>query len=178
MIWYLGTERLKLRIIDSTDARNLHELNADPRVMKFLSPKYDTLDEWKAILPNVVARNERYGNQLGLFAAIEKGSEEFIGTFILRPDRHVPDDTKNLEIGYRLKQRWWGKGLGTEGATALVARALAQFGVRRIFADAMAGNVVSIRIMEKIGLGFENTYAETDDRGKVIEFVRYSREYR
>ena len=104
MTWYLETKRLKLRSIDRTDARNLYELNADPRVMEFLSPEYDTLEEAEAILPEVVARNERYGNQLGLFAAIEKGSEEFIGTFILRPDRHAPEDTKNLEIGYRLKQ--------------------------------------------------------------------------
>ena len=122
MTWYLETERLKLRAIDSTDARNLYELNADPRVMEFLSPEYDTLEEAEAILPKVVARNERYGNQLGLFAAIEKGREEFIGTFILRPDRHAPDDTRNLEIGYRLKQCWWGKGLGTEGSLALVER--------------------------------------------------------
>jgi hypothetical protein len=61
--WYLETKRLKLRAIDSTDARNLYELNADPRVMEFLSPEYDTLEEAEAILPKVVACNERYGNQ-------------------------------------------------------------------------------------------------------------------
>ena len=75
MTWYLETERLKLRAIDSTDARNLYELNGDPRVMEFLSPEYDTLEEAEAILPKVVARNKRYGNQLGLFAAIEKGAK-------------------------------------------------------------------------------------------------------
>ena len=174
---YLETERIKLRAIDSTDARNLYELNADPRVMEFLLPEYDTLEEAGAILPKVVARNERYGNQLGLFAAIEKGSEEFIGTFILRPDRHAPDDTKNLEIGYRLKQGWWGKGFGTEGSLALVERAIGQFGARRIYATAMPGNRASIRIMEKIGLRFEKAYTETDDGGKTVERVTYSREY-
>ena len=177
MTWCLETQRLKLRAVDSTDERNLYELNADPRVMEFLSPEYDTLEERESILPKVVARNEHYNNQLGLFAAIEKGSEAFIGTFILRPDRHAPDDTKNLEIGYRLKQHWWGKGLGTEGALALVERSVAQFGARRIYADAMPGNLASIRIMEKIGLGFESAYAETDGGGNVIAFVRYSREY-
>ena len=175
--WYLETKRLKLRAIDSTDARNLYDLNADPHVMEFLSPEYDTLEGAEEILPKVVARNERYGNQLGLFAAIEKESEEFIGSFILRPDRHAPDDTKNLEIGYRLKQRWWGKGLGTEGSLALVERGLGQFGARRIYANAMPGNRASIRIMEKIGLGFEKAYTETDGCGKTIELVVYSREY-
>jgi len=175
--WYLETKRLKLRAIDSTDARNLYELNADPRVMEFLLPEYDTLEEAEAILPKVVARNERYGNQLGLFAAIENGSKEFIGSFILRPDRHAPDDTKNLEIGYRLKQHWWGKGLGTEGSLALVERALTRFGARRIYANAMPGNRASIRVMEKIGLAFEKAYTKTDDCGKTVELVTYSREY-
>ncbi len=138
--------------------------------MEFLSPEYDTLEEWEAILPKVVARNERYGNQLGLFAAIEKASTEFIGTFIMRPDRHAPDDTKNLEIGYRLRQCGWGKGLGTEGS-------LAQFGVRRVYANAMSGNQASIRTMEKIGLAFDNACTETDDCGKTVELVWYSREY-
>jgi RimJ/RimL family protein N-acetyltransferase len=128
--------------------------------MEFLSPEYDTLEEAEAILPKVVARNERYGNQLGLFAAIEKGSGEFIGTFILRPDRDAPDDTKKLEIGYRLKQRCWGKGLATEGSLALVEWALAQFGVHRIYATAMPGNRASIRVMAKIGLGFANHRAK------------------
>jgi RimJ/RimL family protein N-acetyltransferase len=177
MTCYLETERLKLRAIDSSDARNLYELNCDPRVMEFLSPEYDTLEEAEAILPKVVARNERYGNQLGLFGVIEKGSEEFIGTFILRPDRRAPGDTKNLEIGYRLKQRWWGRGLGTEGSLALVERALAQFGARRIYVNATPGNRASIRIMEKIGLSFEKAYTETDDCGKTVALVMYSREY-
>jgi RimJ/RimL family protein N-acetyltransferase len=177
MTWYLETERLKLRAIDSTDACNLYELNCDPRVMEFLLPEYDSLAEWEAILPKVVARNERYGNQLGLFAAIEKRSEEFIGTFILRPDLRAADDTKNLEIGYRLKQHWWGEGLGTEGSLALVEWALAQFGARRIYAIAMPANRASIRVMEKIGLAFEKAYTVTDDFGRTVEFVMYSREY-
>jgi len=177
MTWYLETKRLKLRAIDSSDARNLYELNCDPRVMEFLLPEYGSLAEWETILPKVVAHNEQYRNQLGLFAAIEKRSEEFIGTFILRPDRRAPDDTKNLEIGYRLKQHWWGKGLGTEGSLALVGRALAQFGARRIYATAMAGNRASIHIMEKIGLRFEKACTETNHCDRAVEFVMYSRKY-
>jgi hypothetical protein len=64
LTWYLETKRLKLRAIDSTDARNLYELNADPRVMEFLSPEYDTLEEAEAILPKVVARWGFFGVRL------------------------------------------------------------------------------------------------------------------
>ena len=92
-------------------------------------------------------------------------------------DARASDDTKNLEIGYRLKHYWWGQGLGTEGSLALVDWALAQFGARRIYATGMPGNRASIRIMQKIGLDFEKAYTAADDYGRAVEFVMYSRGY-
>ena len=123
--------------------------------MDFLAPEYETFEEAEAILPKVVARNERYGNQLGLLAAIENGSEEFIGRFILRPDRRAPDNTKNLEVDYRLKQRRWGRGLGTEGSLALVERAVAQFGARHIYAKRYPEIWPRSASWRRFGLSFE-----------------------
>lgn len=176
MTWYLETDRLRLRAIDGTDAQNMYELNRDPEVMTYLSTEFDTLRGAQEILPKVVARNEKYGNQLGLFAAIEKETEAFIGWFILRPERVTPDDTTNLEIGYRLNKRHWGKGYGTEASRALMEKARAQFGARRLFATAMPGNRASIRIMEKLGLRLEKTYTEIEASGKGIDLVLYSLE--
>lgn len=174
MAWYLETQRLRLRPIDRTDAFNLSDLNRDPRVMAYLPPEWESLAEWQVVLPKIVASNERYDNQLGLFAAFEKETEDFIGRFILRPDRQAPDDTANLELGYRLKQRYWGRGIATEGSRALVAYARENFRARRIYATAMVGNRASIRVMEKIGLSFEKTFSRTDEFGKAFEFVMYS----
>ena len=36
---FLETERLLLRPTDESDGLNLHALNSDPEVMKYLSPK-------------------------------------------------------------------------------------------------------------------------------------------
>src|SRR5690348_15314993 len=95
MSWYLETRRLAFRPIDAGDAVNLYELNRDPGVMRYLGPEFNTLEGARAVLPKVVALNERYENQLGTFAAIDKTSGIFVGWLILRPDREIPDDTKN-----------------------------------------------------------------------------------
>ena len=173
---YLTTSRLALRPIDAGDAENLYALNRDPEVMRYLGPEFKTLEEARAILPKVVKLNERYAYQLGTFAAIDKTSGDFVGWFILRPDWESLDDTKNLEIGYRLLRRFWGMGLGTEGAQALLTKARDELGATRIYAEAMPDNHASVRILEKIGLRFEKTVVETD-HGTPVELVVYSRRF-
>ena len=174
---YLQTERIFLRPIDRTDAQNLHNLNSNPEVMKYLSPCHTTIEGAREALVRIVAKNERYKNQLGLFAAIEKKSSEFIGWFILRPDSEDPDNTQNLEIGYRLKQEFWGQGFATEVSKALVEKAISDFKVKRIYAMAIKLNTASIRIMEKVGLTFESEFISETYLAADKTAVLYSQKY-
>ena len=160
------------------DARNLYELNADPRVMEFLSPQNTTLSK----RPRNLAEGRGAQRALRQSARIfSRRSRKGVKSSSARSSccrlAHAPDDTKNLEIGYRLKQRWWGKGLGTRKAR-LRSSSGPYRAIRRapIFANAMLGNRASIRIMKKIGLRFEKDYTETDGCGKIVEFVMYSRD--
>ncbi|HKI13818.1 MAG TPA: GNAT family N-acetyltransferase [Roseiarcus sp.] len=56
------------------------------------------------------------------------------------------------ELGYRLCRDAWGRGLASEGASALVAIGFADKGFVRIVATTMAVNRASRRVMEKTGL--------------------------
>jgi RimJ/RimL family protein N-acetyltransferase len=56
------------------------------------------------------------------------------------------------ELGYRLRRDAWGRGLATEGASALVAMGFADKDFARIVATTMAVNHRSCRVMEKTGL--------------------------
>ena len=56
------------------------------------------------------------------------------------------------ELGYRLRKSAWGKGYGTEGSRALIHKGFTELGVSRVFAQTMAVNVASRRVMEKAGL--------------------------
>jgi RimJ/RimL family protein N-acetyltransferase len=86
----------------------------------------------------------------GFWAALDKPTGEFLGWFHLRPDEDA--GPTEPELGYRLHQRAWGRGLGTEGSRALVDRAFTDLDADFVNAMTMAVNVASRRVMEKAGL--------------------------
>ncbi len=176
MKWYLETERLQLRPLNKSDAQNLFDLNNDPGVLKYLGKESVSMEVMEDVVQKVMARDLSYQNQFGLFAAIEKESGDFIGWFILRPAHETPEDTKNLEIGWRLRTHFWGKGYATEGALALIEKARTKIGAHRVFATAMSENLQSIRIMEKIGLQLERKFMDTDEYWgeKPVSVVQYA----
>jgi RimJ/RimL family protein N-acetyltransferase len=132
----LETGRLVLRPLCQSDADELTALLDDPEVMQFLdrSPL------------------ERFYVD-GFYAAIEKGTGRFIGWFCMEPRGEC-----EYELGYRLHRWAWGHGYATEGSRALLEKAFREWGARRVYAETMAVNVRSRRVMEKVGLRFVHTF--------------------
>ncbi|MFJ5592764.1 GNAT family N-acetyltransferase [Streptomyces noursei] len=153
---YLETERLALRRFTADDADLLIELDSDPAVMRYLTGGRPTAPELvrERHLPNILAGYEKWGGDLGLFAAHEKDGGEFIGWFILRPESNGPLD--EVELGYRLRQAAWGRGYATEGSRALLGKAFTELGVRMVWAETMTVNHGSRNIMEKLDMTLAN----------------------
>ncbi|MET9242857.1 GNAT family N-acetyltransferase [Nonomuraea sp. NPDC003709] len=147
---YLETGRLILRRFTESDAGHLFTLHNDPEVMEFLNGGKPTPHEVIVgeTLPAFIAT--------GFFAAIEKPSGAFLGWFHLRAPKGTPDDEP--ELGYRLHKSAWGRGYATEGSLALIDKAFRELGARRVYAQTMAVNVRSRRVMEKCGLRFTRTF--------------------
>jgi RimJ/RimL family protein N-acetyltransferase len=148
----LETDRLVLRRFTRDDVDALVELDSDPEVTHFITngaatPREEVEDD---ILPRFLWYYATYPGY-GFWAVTEKATGEFIGWFHLRPnpDHPIPDEP---ELGYRLRRAAWGRGYATEGSRALVDRAFAELGARRVFAETMAVNVASRRVMEKVGM--------------------------
>jgi RimJ/RimL family protein N-acetyltransferase len=57
-----------------------------------------------------------------------------------------------VEIGWTLGQPWWGKGLATEAASAVLPLGRDRFGGRRIISKCALANVASERVMHRIGM--------------------------
>ena len=55
---------------------------------------------------------------------------------------------------YLLKSRYWGKGLATEAARAVLAYGFEDLGLARIDSGAAHENLASRRVMEKIGMRY------------------------
>jgi RimJ/RimL family protein N-acetyltransferase len=147
------TSRMFLRDLCMDDVELLFQLDSDPEVMRFISKGVPTPRETfeSVYLPRMMAyQNE--SPQRGFWAAHLRDSGEFIGWFHLRPDKISPEE---MELGYRLVRRVWGRGLATEGSRALVKRAFGEWNYEKISARTLTANLASQRVMAKAGLVFE-----------------------
>jgi RimJ/RimL family protein N-acetyltransferase/uncharacterized damage-inducible protein DinB len=153
----LETGRLLLRPLADSDVDNLVELNSDPEVLRFLTggkpiPREAIVGNF---LPKVFGYYERFAG-LGYWAAEEKSTAEFLGWFALEPGHG--GSAVDVELGYRLRRAAWGKGYATEGSRALVRKAFTELGVERVYAETMAVNARSRRVMAKSGLRYLRTF--------------------
>src|SRR5689334_7220593 len=118
MLVFMETERMVLRQFTADDAERLVELDADPRVIRYITGGDATSrDEVEAdILPVFLGYYRKFPGY-GFWAAIEKSTGDFLGWFHYRPAPGDPNDQP--ELGYRLRCEAWGKGYATEGSRAL-----------------------------------------------------------
>lgn len=141
----LETGRMVLRPIRFGDVDLLVELDSDPEVMRYLTggrPSH------RAEVEMVVR-----GSIGHRWIAYDRGTGAVVGWFGIRPSVE-----HELELGYRLRRDAWGRGLATEGSRALIDLAFRSRGARRVFAQTMAVNVRSRRVMERCGMRFVRTF--------------------
>ncbi|MCF7808656.1 MAG: GNAT family N-acetyltransferase [Candidatus Marinimicrobia bacterium] len=157
---YLETTRMMFREFTSDDADLLVDLDSDPLVTKYINggkptPKKHVVER---VIPRLLHYNTR-DDGLGLWAALHKTDLEFMGWFHFRPFQPMPEQ---IELGYRLKRKFWGEGYATEGSEALIQKGFDTLGVTRVVAITDPENIGSRRVMEKVGLRFEGNHVEAD----------------
>jgi RimJ/RimL family protein N-acetyltransferase len=167
---YLETARVRLRQLDDGDVERLVALNSDPEVMRYLGGAPAPREEAEAGVARTKMYRERYGGRLGVFTAELRATGAFMGWFHLRPERTKLDDVKNLELGYRLRKEFWGRGCATEVSLALIDKAFGELGAETVFAVTDAENAASRRVMEKCGLSFEREYVDPDWNRKTVRY--------
>lgn len=159
---FLETERLILRPFTRDDVDLLVELDSDPEVMWYINRGRPTSRKEieNIILPRFLEYYELFDGY-GTWATIEKSTGQFIGWVSLRPKDGDPPDEP--ELGYRLRKSAWGQGYATEASRALIDKAFSELGARRVYAESMAVNTPSRRVMERVGLRYVRTFHEEFD---------------
>ena len=80
-------------------------------------------------------------------------------------------------LGYWLGRRFWGRGVMIEAVQVATQWAFETLRVRRVWANVMAPNVASIRVLEKAGYTLEAkmSLAICDRRGMIHDELIYAR---
>lgn len=147
--YIFSSDRLLFRQFTIDDAQLIHELNSNELVLKYVHELPSTPE--RAILrlkESIIPHYQQFG--YGRWAVHLKDNNDFIGWCGLkfRPDREETD------LGYRYSPSSWGKGYGTEAASACLEYGFKTLQLNRITAAAHIENLPSLRILEKIGMQY------------------------
>lgn len=146
----IETERLVLREITFEDKEELFKLHSDPEVQKWTGePVVESMKEIEQAIRIRHNDYRKYG--FGRLAVIQKETSEFIGWAGLT---YLPEFDK-VDLGYRLKKKYWGMGFATEASKAIIEYGFNVLDLDLIIAIAMPENKASIRIMEKVGMLYD-----------------------
>jgi RimJ/RimL family protein N-acetyltransferase len=147
----LQTPRLLLRRWREDDIAPMAAINADPEVMRWIADGATADYERTAA---AIAACERSWEErgFGLFAVEIRATGDLAGFTGLAIPTFLPEILPAVEIGWRLGRQYWGQGLATEAARAVLHFAFADRGLDRVVSIHQVGNDASARIMQKLGM--------------------------
>ena len=134
-----------LRQWQDRDLEPYAAMNADPMVMEFF-PKPPTREETAASLAR--QRAGIAGRGWGFWAVEVDGV--FAGFTGLAEPGFTAPFTPCVEIGWRFRREFWGRGVATAAATAAVAFAFNQLRLPELVSFTAANNLRSRRLMERL----------------------------
>ncbi|HEY2750419.1 GNAT family N-acetyltransferase [Phenylobacterium sp.] len=164
----LRTSRLIGTRIGEEDRDDLVRLHLDEDVSRFLGGTRSA-DVTAEYLATQIAHWNEHG--FGLLALKTLGGE-FVGRAGLRYTELEGEET--LEIAYTLARPFWGQGLATEIAQALVDHWRAVLADPSLLGLVMKGHVASDRVLLKTGFGYER---DADFHGARISVFRMDRSW-
>jgi ribosomal-protein-alanine N-acetyltransferase len=156
----LETDRLLLREMKLSDAEALFEMDRNPNVHQYLwnKPVID-ISEVHATIESV--KKQYIQNNIGRFVIILKESQELIGWAGLKFNTEMVNNKIHFyDIGYRLDEKFWGKGYASEASFAWLDYGFKTMKIPVMEAAAHTDNIASNRILQKIGLQMTETYLE------------------
>jgi ribosomal-protein-alanine N-acetyltransferase len=146
------TKRLLLRHQIISDLDDLWALYCDPEITKYIPDAPPSREEAREELEWHMNGHPKFP-ELGLWATIHKETGKFIGRCGLLP--WTIDGQNEVEVAYAIAQEFWGQGLGTEAAHAVLEYGFDKLNLSRLICLIDPENLASQRIAEKIGMSRE-----------------------
>jgi RimJ/RimL family protein N-acetyltransferase len=146
----LESDRLLLRPRIEAHMDAMMDMAADPEVMRFFTSRPDDDPEaYRADLLSRVRTDD--GPGLGYWSIYAKTDpDRYLGWVSLSPMPEAPED---IELGYRLIQAAWGKGIVNEASRRVLEYGFSVLGLPEIVAIVHPENVRSQAAIGRLGFG-------------------------
>ena len=155
----LKTERLLLRRWKETDAEDLYEYAKDPAVGPIAGwPPHKSVENSLEVIRNVfLSAPEAY-------AICRISDDKAIGAIELKlyGRSDLLQNENECELGYWLGKPFWGHGIMTEAAAAMLKHAFTDLNMETVWCAYYDGNERSKRVQEKCGFIYQWTNDSVD----------------
>lgn len=139
------TPRLLIREFTAEDEQLSLLIDADDRLTQYVKKRNP--DESKRVFKDTL-KEYKNGSGLGRWGVFNISDNDFIGVCALKPSDY---DRSHIELGYRLHLKYWGQGIATELAGALINYGLQEVGLDEVCAVTHPQNAASQRVLLKAG---------------------------
>lgn len=145
------TERLILREWEPADLDEFIRVTNTPAVMRWLGGVWPREDH-EAGLERLLGYQRDHGHTFWIVE--DRKARDMLGFCGLKrvntPGAEAIAGTP--EVGWRLRESAWGKGIAKEAAIASIDLAFNRFGYKEVVALTVAGNAPSWGLMERLGM--------------------------
>lgn len=142
----IETERLFLRPLAVSDAKDVFEWVSDPIVNRFMPYSvYENISQVEEWLSSLADEENEFA-----FCLKETGKVIGSGSITFNPERNA------YELGYNINRAFWGCGYATEAAKAMIQWAYQELGARDFCANHAKANTASGNVIKKCGLQFDH----------------------
>lgn len=152
----MTVESISLTKYIPSDFSTYYPLVKEDNVMQYITGKGLTAEEARKKFDSMIKINTRDA-EIGYFK-VYNNAGEFIGDAKIEWDIQ---DSSQLEIGYILKEIYWGKGYGTMICAKLLSLAEELFSTVDIIGIIDPDNAASKRLLEKFG--FKSYFIGVED---------------
>ena len=142
----LTTQRLELRPAQIGDIELIHHLWTNKDVRHFLfDDRVISLDEARSLVEQSLLSFEEHG--FGLWLVFSRETAKLVGFAGL-----IASSGTSPNLIYGVHPDFWASGFATEAATAVLDYAFETLGLDSVKADVDEPNMISVRILEKLGM--------------------------
>ncbi len=149
----IETERCRLREFSRDDLAAMHAYAAREDVTRFLMWGPNDLPASEKQLSTFLEAAVETPRLVYELALVPRSGGQLIGALCL----YLDADRRTAELGFVLHPDFWGRGLVTEAAAALLQSGFSTLNLARIWATCDTRNVASVSVLEKVGMVREET---------------------
>lgn len=151
------TNRFTIRKLELGDFDAFYDMQRNEKVMRYIKAPL-SYEESKVELQKFIDYYKDSSRFFLLWAIEDKFDEAFVGICGV-----YHNEEGEHEIAYRLREQFWGKGIGREVAKGLISHCTTVLDVNELVAHVDEENIGSVKILEREMRFEKREYSE--DRG-------------